>query len=126
MGYVVGIDLGTTFTAAAVWRDGSAQIASLGSRGAAIPSVVLLRGDETELTAVPLSLDRIVAHELGHVAGELDDGPSDLNNINRWVNPIMYELGSPYRRLYYSRFLGRYLLEQQNASKKAAALGLSS
>ena len=50
MGYVVGIDLGTTFTAAAVWRDGSAQIASLGSRGSAIPSVVLLREDETELT----------------------------------------------------------------------------
>ncbi|GAA1764456.1 Hsp70 family protein [Luedemannella helvata] len=49
MVYALGIDLGTTFTAAAVWRDGRAEIASLGSRGAAIPSVVLLREDETFL-----------------------------------------------------------------------------
>jgi molecular chaperone DnaK len=50
MMYVVGIDLGTTFTAAAVWRNGHAEIASLGSRAAVIPSVVLLRDDETVLT----------------------------------------------------------------------------
>jgi molecular chaperone DnaK len=48
--YAVGIDLGTTFTAAAVWRNGHAEIASLGSRAAVIPSVVLLRDDETVLT----------------------------------------------------------------------------
>jgi actin-like ATPase involved in cell morphogenesis len=48
--YALGIDLGTTYTAAATWRDGRAQIASLGGRGAAIPSVVLLRSDETFLT----------------------------------------------------------------------------
>ncbi|HWM06871.1 MAG TPA: Hsp70 family protein, partial [Actinophytocola sp.] len=48
--YALGIDLGTTFTAAATWREGRAQIVSLGGRGAAIPSVVLLREDETFLT----------------------------------------------------------------------------
>ncbi|WP_328468306.1 Hsp70 family protein [Actinoplanes sp. NBC_00393] len=48
--YALGIDLGTTFTAAATWRDGHAEIVPLGSRGAAIPSVVLLRDDETFLT----------------------------------------------------------------------------
>jgi actin-like ATPase involved in cell morphogenesis len=48
--YALGIDLGTTYTAAATWRDGHAEIASLGSRGAAIPSVVLLREDETFMT----------------------------------------------------------------------------
>lgn len=48
--YALGIDLGTTFTAAAVWRDGHAEVASLGSRAAAVPSVVLLREDETILT----------------------------------------------------------------------------
>src|SRR5262245_61219492 len=48
--YALGIDLGTTFTAAATWRNGHAEIVSLGSRGAAIPSVVLLREDETFLT----------------------------------------------------------------------------
>jgi actin-like ATPase involved in cell morphogenesis len=48
--YALGIDLGTTYTAAASWRDGRVEIASLGSRGTAIPSVVLLRQDETFLT----------------------------------------------------------------------------
>jgi len=48
--YALGIDLGTTFTAAATWRDGRAEIVPLGSRSAAIPSVVLLREDETFLT----------------------------------------------------------------------------
>ena len=48
--YALGIDLGTTFTAAATWRAGRAEGASLGSRTAAIPSVVLLREDETMLT----------------------------------------------------------------------------
>jgi actin-like ATPase involved in cell morphogenesis len=48
--YALGIDLGTTFTAAATWRDGHAEVAPLGSRAAAIPSVVLLRDDETFVT----------------------------------------------------------------------------
>ncbi|HEX6871027.1 MAG TPA: Hsp70 family protein, partial [Micromonosporaceae bacterium] len=48
--YALGIDLGTTFTAAATWRTGHAETASLGSRAAAIPSVVLLREDETFMT----------------------------------------------------------------------------
>jgi molecular chaperone DnaK len=48
--YALGIDLGTTFTAAAVWRDGRAETVTLGDRSAAIPSVVLLRQDETFLT----------------------------------------------------------------------------
>ncbi|WP_198171147.1 Hsp70 family protein [Actinoplanes awajinensis] len=48
--YALGIDLGTTYTAAAVWRADHAEIASLGSRSAAIPTVVLLRADETFLT----------------------------------------------------------------------------
>jgi actin-like ATPase involved in cell morphogenesis len=50
--FQVGIDLGTTFTAAAVHRDGAATIFTLGSRSAAIPSVVLLREDGAFLTGV--------------------------------------------------------------------------
>ncbi|MFK8024698.1 MAG: Hsp70 family protein [Ilumatobacter sp.] len=50
MAYQVGIDLGTTFTAAAVHRDGRSQIFGLGTQNASIPSVVLLREDNTELT----------------------------------------------------------------------------
>jgi len=45
MGYSLGFDLGTTFTAAAVVRDGRAEIVSLGNHMAVIPSVVFLRED---------------------------------------------------------------------------------
>ncbi|MDH3679607.1 MAG: Hsp70 family protein, partial [Acidimicrobiia bacterium] len=50
MSYQVGVDLGTTYSAAAVFRDGAATIFTLGTRSAAIPSVVLLRQDGTILT----------------------------------------------------------------------------
>jgi actin-like ATPase involved in cell morphogenesis len=50
VGYALGVDLGTTFTAAAVYRDGRAEIATLGSRTAAVPSVVLVRDAEPILT----------------------------------------------------------------------------
>ncbi|MFC5688473.1 Hsp70 family protein [Amycolatopsis mediterranei] len=49
MGYGLGIDLGTTFTAAAVDRAGHVEMVSLGDRTAAIPSVVLLRADGSVL-----------------------------------------------------------------------------
>ena len=48
--YQVGIDLGTTYTAAATYKDGRAEIFALGNQAASIPSVVLLREDETVLT----------------------------------------------------------------------------
>jgi actin-like ATPase involved in cell morphogenesis len=66
--YALGIDLGTTFTAAAVWRNGRAEIAALGSRAAAIPSVVLLREDETFLTGE--TANRRALTEPGRVARE--------------------------------------------------------
>ncbi len=50
MTYVLGVDLGTTFTAAATYKDGRATIASLGNQSAAIPSVLLLKADESILT----------------------------------------------------------------------------
>jgi hypothetical protein len=48
--YVLGIDLGTTCTAAAVWRGGRAEICALGTRSASAPSVVLVRADGSVLT----------------------------------------------------------------------------
>lgn len=46
MGYRLGIDLGTTYTAAAtVDDDGRAEIFQLGDRSAVVPTVVLLRED---------------------------------------------------------------------------------
>jgi molecular chaperone DnaK len=44
-GYSLGIDLGTTFSAAAVAREGRAEIVPLGNRAAAIPSVLFFGED---------------------------------------------------------------------------------
>ena len=48
--YTLGIDLGTTYTAAAVHRDGRVEICSLGTRTPTVPSVVLQRDDGAFLT----------------------------------------------------------------------------
>jgi molecular chaperone DnaK len=45
VGYDLGVDLGTTFTAAATLRDGHAEIATLGTRSPTIPSVAFLPAD---------------------------------------------------------------------------------
>ncbi|HEX2062890.1 MAG TPA: Hsp70 family protein [Acidimicrobiales bacterium] len=50
MPYRLGIDVGTTYTAAAMLREGHAEVASLGDRSAAIPSVIFQRPDDTILT----------------------------------------------------------------------------
>jgi actin-like ATPase involved in cell morphogenesis len=42
LGYSLGVDVGTTYTAAATSRDGHAEIAGLGSRNAAIPTILYL------------------------------------------------------------------------------------
>jgi actin-like ATPase involved in cell morphogenesis len=49
VGYRLGVDLGTTWTAAAVARDGRVEMATLGTRGAAVPSVIFVRDDESIL-----------------------------------------------------------------------------
>ncbi|QXQ12845.1 Hsp70 family protein [Skermania piniformis] len=49
-GYVLGVDLGTTFTAAATWRDGHSEVVALGDKSVVIPSVVLLRDNGVLLT----------------------------------------------------------------------------
>lgn len=68
MGYSLGVDLGTTFTAAAVERDGRVEMATLGDRAAAVPSVVLLRADGSVLTGD--AADRRAASEPDRVARE--------------------------------------------------------
>ena len=45
MSYATGIDIGTTFSAAATWRDGRAATVALGDRAATVPSVLFLRED---------------------------------------------------------------------------------
>jgi molecular chaperone DnaK len=43
--YLLGVDLGTTFTAAAVIDEGRAEVIALGNRSSVVPSVVYLRTD---------------------------------------------------------------------------------
>jgi molecular chaperone DnaK (HSP70) len=50
VGYVVGIDLGTVYSAAAVGRDGRVEIFDLGATASVIPSVVVVREDGEILT----------------------------------------------------------------------------
>jgi molecular chaperone DnaK len=49
MTYTLGLDLGTTYTAAATCRDGRCEISPLGNRSAVIPSVVHLGADGTTI-----------------------------------------------------------------------------
>ena len=44
-GYGLGVDLGTTYTAAAIWRAGRAESVPLGVRAHTVPSVLFLRED---------------------------------------------------------------------------------
>ncbi len=50
MSYSLGVDLGTSYTAAATARGDRVEIANLGNQSATIPSVVLLKEDHTILT----------------------------------------------------------------------------
>lgn len=49
-GYVLGIDVGTTYTACAIARDGRVEVVSLGHHSSVVPSVVFLREDGELLT----------------------------------------------------------------------------
>src|SRR2546429_584504 len=44
--YSLGVDIGSTYTAASIWRDGSVQSVPLGNRANAVPSVLFLRDDD--------------------------------------------------------------------------------
>lgn len=93
--YALGIDLGTTFTAAAVWRDGRVETVSLGGRSAAIPSVVLLRQDETFLTGEAahrrgLSEPQRVAREFKRRLG--DTTPILLGGVPQSAEALMSRL----------------------------------
>ena len=47
MPFALGIDVGTTFTAAAVWRDGTLEVVALESHRVTVPSVVFAEGETT-------------------------------------------------------------------------------
>lgn len=53
MGYCLGVDMGTTYTAAAVWRDGTVEVASLGNRAPVVPSMVAVSAGGEVLVGEP-------------------------------------------------------------------------
>ena len=74
MTFGLGVDLGTTFTAAAVSRGDQPEMVTLGDRSAAIPSVVMIREDGSSLigdaanrraAAQPARVAREVKRRLG-------------------------------------------------------------
>ena len=73
-GYRLGVDLGTTFTAAAIERDGQVRMVSLGLRQPEIPSVLAIRDGETLVgdTAERLAVARpeIMAREFKRRIGD--------------------------------------------------------
>ncbi len=52
-GYTLGIDLGTTFSAAAVDVGGRTQVVTLGHRSTVVPSVAYVAPDGTTVAAPP-------------------------------------------------------------------------
>jgi actin-like ATPase involved in cell morphogenesis len=86
MGYELGVDLGTTYTAAATHRDGSVQIVELGNRTATIPSVIFLTENDEILTGE--AANRRAVTEPGRVAREFKRRIGD-------PTPILLG-GSPY------------------------------
>ena len=87
--YHLGVDLGTTYTAAAMARDGRAQPATLGARSVAVPSVVYLAGDEL---LVGEAAARRAVSEPGRVAREFKRRVGDPTPILLGGSPIGAEL----------------------------------
>src|SRR5215213_5557383 len=89
--YGLGVDLGTTYTAAALWRDGRAESVALGTTSLSVPSVLFLRDDDVLLVgdaAVRRGIsepDR-VARQFKRRFGDDEATPAELAGVLlRWV-----------------------------------------
>ncbi len=99
MTYHLGVDLGTTYTCAAVHEGGRVEVVSLGERGPSIPSVLFLReegdllaGDSAERNAVsaPERVAREFKRRLGDPTPMMLGGAAAraevlTGNLLRWV-----------------------------------------
>jgi len=137
--YFLGIDIGTTYTAAAVWRDGRYDMVGLGNRAQTIPSVVLLRDDETVLTGEaaarraatePLRVAREFKRRLGDptpiiVAGTPYSADALIAKLLRWVvDKVSEGEGGPPDRIAVSHPAnwGAYKLDLLRQSFRLADL----
>lgn len=115
-GYVVGIDLGTTFTAAAVATDERAEIVSLGHTSAVVPSVVMVRADGEVL--VGEAAERRAASEPSRVGREFKRRLGDPVPLVLGGTPFGAEaLTANLLRSVYDR-----VVEQQGAPPDAVVI----
>jgi actin-like ATPase involved in cell morphogenesis/sugar lactone lactonase YvrE len=87
--YDLGIDLGTTYTAAAVFRSGRVDILQLGDRAAAVPSVVFVRDAEEPL--IGEAANRRSLTDPGRVAREFKRRLGDTTPIILGTSPYSPE-----------------------------------
>jgi actin-like ATPase involved in cell morphogenesis len=86
MTYALGVDLGTTYTAAAIARKGRAEMAALGYRATSVPTVVLLTTDGRFL--VGDAAERRAAQEPDRVAREFKRRVGDPTPLLLGGTPI--------------------------------------
>jgi molecular chaperone DnaK len=86
MTYALGIDLGTTYTAAATARNGRAEVVALGYRATSVPTVVFLRDDGRFL--VGDAAERRAAHDAGRVAREFKRRVGDPTPLLLGGSPV--------------------------------------
>ena len=116
MAYFLGIDLGTTYTAAASERDGVVEALTLGNRTASVPSVVYLRDDGEIL--VGEAATRRATTDPGRVAREFKRRVGDPTPIILGGTPYAAEMLMA-RMLHWSIERVR---EQQGEPPRAIAL----
>ncbi|HMG43496.1 MAG TPA: Hsp70 family protein [Acidimicrobiales bacterium] len=111
MPYYLGIDVGTTYTAAAVWRDGRVEVASLGLRAPVVPSLVfapddggaLLMGEAAQRRGMvePQGLAREFKRRLGDptpivIGGGTHTAEALMARMVRWVvDTVTSQEGGP-------------------------------
>lgn len=113
VGYALGLDLGTTFSGAAIVRDGRAEMVALSHNAAAIPSVLFLREDGTFLVGEAAA--RRGLQEPGRVAREFKRRFGD-------TTPLLLG-GSPWSADALYSQLARHVVDlvaQQEGSRPAA------
>ena len=115
MTYYLGVDLGTTYTAAAVFENGSARVLELGNRTPTIPSVVYLTPEGTVLTGE--AANRRAATDPTRVAREFKRRIGD-------TTPLLLG-GTPYSADALSAMLLRWTHDQVTERQGQAPAGIA-
>lgn len=119
MSYYLGVDVGTTYTAAAIWREGRVEVASLGNRAPVVPSVVLRPdgdGSGGEMIVGEAAARRAVT-EPDLVAREFKRRFGD-------PTPIIVG-GSPYSAEALTARVLRWVVDKVSQSEGGAPLGVA-